>query len=92
MLAGKWGKEKARKDPFVVVQSLTRVQLFVTPRTAAREAPLSVRFSRQEYWIGLPFPSPGGLLDPGIEPVSPAWTGGFFTAGSPGKPREDSII
>ena len=43
-----------------------------TPWTIARQAPLSMEFSRQEYWSGLPFPSPGDLLDPGIEPRSPA--------------------
>ena len=43
-------------------------------------------FSRQEYWSGLPFPPPGDLPDPGIEPVSPASAGGFFTAEPPGKP------
>ena len=42
-------------------------------------APLSMGFPRQEYWSGLPFPSPGHLPDPGIEPVSPALAGGFFT-------------
>ena len=42
-------------------------------------------FPRQEHWIGLPFPSPGHLLDPGIKPTSPALAGGFFTAKSPGK-------
>jgi len=42
-----------------------------TPRTAAHKAPLSMGFSRQEYWSGLPCPSPGDLSDPGIEPVSP---------------------
>ena len=44
-------------------------------------------FPRQEYWSGLPFPSPGDLPDPGIEPVSPALAGGFFTAEIPGKPQ-----
>ena len=48
------------------------VQLFVTPWTVAYEAPLSMEFSRQEYWSGLPYPSPGDLPDPGIEPGSPA--------------------
>ena len=47
-------------------------QLFATPRTVAHQAPLSTGFSRQEYWSGLPFPSLGNLLDPGVEPVSPA--------------------
>ena len=44
-------------------------------------------FSRQEYWSGLPFPSPGDLPDPGIEPASPALIGGFFTAEPPGSAR-----
>ena len=44
----------------------------------ARQAPLSMGFPRQEYWGGLPFPSPGDLPDPGIKPVFPAWQGGFF--------------
>ena len=45
---------------------------FVTPWTVAGEVPLSMGFSRKEYWSGLPFPSPGNLLNPGIEPGSPA--------------------
>ena len=55
---------------------------FVTPWTAAHQAPLSMVFPRQKYWNGLPFPPPGGLPDLGIEPVSPAFpalAGGFFT-------------
>ena len=52
------------------VKSLSCVQLFVTPWTIACQAPPSVGFSRQEYWSGLPFPSPGDLPDPGIEPGS----------------------
>ena len=44
-----------------------------TPWTIAFQAPLSIGFSRQEYWSGLPFPSPGDLPDPGIEPRSPVW-------------------
>ena len=52
---------------------LSRVQLFVSPPwTAARQPPLSMGFSRQEYWSGLPFPSPGDLPNSGIEPRSPA--------------------
>ena len=64
------------------VQSLSSVRLFVTPGTAACQVPLSIGFSRQEYWSGLPFLTPGDLPDPGIEPmslVSPALAGGFFT-------------
>ena len=53
--------------------------------TVACQAPLSMRFPRQEYWSGLPFPSPGDLPDPGIEPMSLALLGGFFTTESPGK-------
>ena len=51
---------------------LSHVQLFATPWTIAYQAPLSMEFSRQEYWNGLPFPSPGDLPEPGIEPGSPA--------------------
>ena len=56
----------------VKVKSLSRVQLFATPWTGAYHAPLSMGFSRQEYWSGLPFPSPGDLSDPGIKFRSPA--------------------
>ena len=52
------------------VKSLSRVRLFVTPWTVAHEAPPSMEFSRQEYWSGLPFPSPGDLPVPGIKPGS----------------------
>ena len=54
----------------LVVQSLSDVRLFVTPWTVVCQAPLSMRFSRQEYGSGLPFAVPGDLLDPGIEPMS----------------------
>ena len=52
------------------VKSFSPVRLFETPRTVAYQASLSMGFSRQEYWSGLPFPSPGDLPDPGIEPRS----------------------
>ena len=52
------------------VKLVSRVQLFVTPWTVAYQAPLSMGFSRQEYWSGLPLPSPGDLPNPGIEPRS----------------------
>ena len=61
-----------------------------TPWTIACQAPLSVGFSRQEYWSGLPFPPPGDLPDPGKEPASsgaPALPGRFFTTKPPEKPR-----
>ena len=48
-----------------------------TPRAIALQAPLSIGFPRQEYWSGLPFPSPGNLPNPGIKPVSPALAGIF---------------
>ena len=53
------------------VKSLSHVQFFVTPWTVAYEVPPSMEFPRQEYWSGLPFPSPGDLPDLGIEPGSP---------------------
>ena len=53
------------------VKSPSRVRLFATPWTVAYKSPLSMEFSRQEYWNGLPFSSPGDLPDPGIEPRSP---------------------
>ena len=61
---------------------------FETPRTVAHQASLSIGFSRQEYWSGLPFPSPGELPDPGTEPmhpVPPALAGDFSTTEPPGK-------
>ena len=64
---------------------LSHVQGFVTERTVAHQAPLSIKFSRQEYWSRLPFPSPGDVPDPGIEPTSRALAGGFFTTAQPGK-------
>ena len=65
-----------------MLSHFSHVQLFVTLWTAACQAPLSMGFSRQEYWSGLPCPSPGDLPDPGIKPMSlmsPALAGGFFT-------------
>ena len=65
------------------VGMLSRVHLVVTPWTVAHQALLSRRFSRQEYWCGLPCPSPGDLPNPGIELASlagPALAGGFFTS------------
>ena len=57
----------------------SHVQLFAIQETVAHQAPLPMGFPRQEYWSGLPFPSPGDLLDPGIEPTSSAMIGRFFT-------------
>jgi len=69
-------------------ESLSHVQLLATPWIAADEAPLSMGFSRQEYWSGLPFPSPGNLPDPGIEPGSLALQADSLPAELPGKPRK----
>ena len=55
--------------------------------TVALQAPLAMGFSRQEYWSGLPFPSPGDLPHPGIEPMSLVLASGFFTAEPPGKAK-----
>ena len=71
-----------------VLNCFSCVQFFATSWTVARQAPLSMGFSKQEYWSGLPFPSPGDLPDLGIEPASPALAGGFFTAEPPGKPTD----
>ena len=60
------------KKVYQKVKSLSRVWLFVTPWTVAYQDPPSMEFSRQEYWSGLPFPSPGYLPNPGIEPESPS--------------------
>ena len=69
----------------VKVKSLSRVQLFVIPWTLDHQAPPSIGFSRQEYWSGLPFPSPGDLPDPGIELWSPTLQGDALTFEPPGK-------
>ena len=68
------------------VKSLSRVQLFETPWTVAYQPPPSMEFSRQECWSGLPFPSPGDLPDPGIEPGSPALQADVLPSEPPGKP------
>ena len=65
-----------------VLSCFSHVRLFAIPWTVAHQAPLSMGFSRQEYWSGLPFPPPGDLPDPGIELaslLSPALAGRFFT-------------
>ena len=69
----------------VKVKSLSLVRLFVTPWTVAYQAPPSVGFSRQEYWSGLPLPSPGDLLHPGTEPESPALQADALPSEPPGK-------
>ena len=74
----------------IVVESLSRVQLSVTPWTVAHQASLSMGFPRREYWSGLPFLPPGDFASLWIElvsPASPALADKFFTSGSPGKPQ-----
>ena len=66
-------------------KSLSRVRLFATPWIVAHQALPSMGFSRHEYWSGLPFPSPGDLPDPEIEPGSPAWKADALTSEPPGK-------
>ena len=66
------------------MRSLSHVRLFVTQWTVAHQAPPSMEFSRQEYWSELPFPSPGDLPNPGIEPGSPALQAGALPSEPPG--------
>ena len=68
------------------VKSLSHVQLFATPWTVAHQAPLPMGFSRQEYWSGMPFPSPGDLPNPGNESGSPALQTDALLSEPPGKP------
>ena len=68
------------------MKSLSRVRLFATPWTVAYQAPQSMEFSVQEYWSGLPFPSPGDLPNTGIEPGSPALQADALLSEPPGKP------
>ena len=68
---------------------LSRVRLLATLWTVARQPPLSMGFSRQEYWSGLAFPSPGDLPDPGIEPRSPTLEADALTSEPPGKPEHN---
>ena len=82
-LHNSWGiRERSPSIHACMLSCFSCVRLFVTPWTVAHQAPLSMGFSRQEYWSGLPCPPPGDLPHPGIEPVSPlspASAGRFFT-------------
>ena len=80
---------KTAQRKYVAEMSIAKVvsDSFATPWTIAGQASPSMEFPRQEYWSGLPFPSPGDLPDPGIEPPSPALAGKFFTTEPPGKPQ-----
>ena len=74
------------------MKSLSRVRRFAAPWTITYQVPLSIGFSRQEYWSGLPFPSPGDLPDLGIEPGSPALQADALTSKPPGKSKIDLYI
>ena len=76
----------------VKVKSLSRVRPSVTPWTAAFQAPLSMGFSRQEYWSGLPLPSPGDLPNPGIKPGSAALQADSLPSEPPGKPQNSYLL
>ena len=76
----------------VKVQSLTHIGPFATPWTVAHQAPLSMGFSRQEYWSGLPLPSPGCLPDPGIESGSPALQADSLLSEPPRKPKPRNTV
>ena len=69
-VSGRFKVEGIYVHTCAVLSCCSHVLLFATPWTLACQAPLSVGFSRQEYWSGLPFPPPGDLPDPGIKPVS----------------------
>ena len=77
----------AKNTTKVKMNLLSRVQLFATPWTAAYQAPSSMRFSRQGYWSGLPFPSPEDLPNPGVETGSPAMQADPLPSESSGKPN-----
>ena len=76
----------------VKVKSLSRVRLFATPWTVARQVPLSMGFSRQEYWSRLPFPSPEDLPEPGIEPGSLALQADALLSEPPGKQDSTGVV
>ena len=88
-------ERKSKKQGIYIYISHTHVLWFsfevvsdsATLRTIASQAPLSMGFSRREYWSGLPCPSPRDLPNPGTKPVSLALAGGFFTTELPGKPQ-----
>ena len=75
-----------------VLSLFSHLRLFATPWTVARQVLLSMGFSRQEYWSGLPFPLPGDLPDPEIEPGSPALEADALTSEPPGKPSKFLLV
>ena len=86
-------KQAIKNLPTCMLSCFGRVWLFATLWTVACQAPLFMGFSRQEYWSGLPCPTPGDLLDPGIEPeslISPSLPGDSLPLAPPGKPPKPS--
>ena len=82
-------------NTYMVLLRFNRVLLSLTPQTVACQSPLSMGFSRPEYWSRLPFPSPKDLSDPGIEPTSLtslALTGGFFTTSATQVPLSNKVL
>ena len=86
MIAEEDGVHKGILQEYVGIWSLSRVRLFAIPWTVVYQASLSMGFSRQVYWSGLPFPSLGDPPDPGIEPRSPALQADSLPSEQPGKP------
>ena len=89
------GCPKSTLSSELVLCVLSHVRLFVAPWTVARQAPLSIGFSRQEYCSGLLFPSAGDLLHPGIKPTSPgapALAGGFFTTSATWEAHSELVL
>ena len=84
-------KQNLKTFTVIVVQLLSHVWLFVTPWPIACHIPLSMEFSRQEYWRGLPFPSPEDLPNPGIEVRSPALQADSLLSEPPRKPKNPGV-
>ena len=82
---------RSRRVPWCVCQPLSHVRLFATPQTVARQAPLSMGFSRQEYWSGLPFPSPGIFLTQGSNPGLPHCGQILYQMSHPGSPSYTNV-
>ena len=79
-----WYWRRHLRVPWTVRRSNQSIRLLVTPWSVAHQVPLSMRFSRQEYWSGFPFPSPGDRSYPRIKPTYPPLAGEFFTTEPPG--------
>ena len=80
------------QSPLLLFSHQIKSDSFVTPWAVAHQVPLCMGFSRKEYWSGLPFPSPGDLLNPGTEPASPVLTVRVSTTEPPGKPLLSALV